>query len=331
MLDSSREGHRSSPCAFQLGGRAALEAWQRAAATMRCGEVAWVRSSAKFAFGALGAMPLVPANATLWFQLEIVNIRHPGTVQFFKDFGLAIEEAERQLEVGRGDVQRKAFGQARQAFRRALNAVPDKLLLRRPVEDVARFADMERSALLNQALCSLRLGEEAQAQEQQHGGAEHWQDVVRVCTLLLERHLGARSAASPSEEGVGPWQQQTPTDTSMISACLQAASGAAGPATWAAKAFFRRATAREHLGYVSDAVGDLSAARRLAPGDAGVAEKLEALRRRQRQSELKPSAMFAGILERELAEREREEQARSLQEKKRRREERLQRQSASAA
>lgn len=34
------------------------------------------------------------------------------------------------LQVGRADLQRKAFAQGRQAFRRALAAVPEKLLLK---------------------------------------------------------------------------------------------------------------------------------------------------------------------------------------------------------
>ena len=35
-----------------------------------------------------------------------------------------------QPQVGRADLQRKAFAQGRQAFRRALAAVPEKLLLK---------------------------------------------------------------------------------------------------------------------------------------------------------------------------------------------------------
>merc|ERR1712151_1327834 len=102
------------------------------------------------------------------------------------ELGLALEEAAKHLDAGRSDVKRQAFGQARQAFRRALAAVPDKLLLRQPSEAIARFAAVERASLLNQALCSLRLGEAATGKQQR----ELWEEVIRVCDFLLNRHLG---------------------------------------------------------------------------------------------------------------------------------------------
>lgn len=315
-LDGSRDGRRETPCAFQLGGRAALPAWRMAAATMCCGELAWVHSSPEFAFGALGAPPLVPPAADLWFELEVMAIRPPGTVHFHKDFAAAAAEGERQLELGRGDVQRGAYAQGRQAFRRASAAVPDKLLLGRPMGDIERFATMERASLLNQALCSLRLGEAALEER----APEHFLEALAVSTRLIERYFCDEEALAATDP---------PANTSALPAVLRAAGRAAGCA-WAAKAFFRRAVAREQLGYLTDALADLARARTLAPGDGEVVRRLEALRRRQRGTQLAPAAMFAGIFERERAAREQEEQQQALEEKRRRREERLHRGAAAA-
>ena len=225
QVDGSRRGRQAMPVAFQLGGCGAPPAWQRAVATMRRGEVAWVRSAPAFAYGMTGAPPLIPGGETLWFRLELEDFRPPGKLRTFKELRPALEEAERHLAVGRGDLERQAHGQARQAFRRALAAVPEKLLLGEPPEDIARFAAAERAALLNQALCSQRLG---QAAEEGQGEA-HWQDAARVCSLLLERHLagaGGSEAARPS-----------PATTAEVVEALRAASGGADCfPQWAAKA-----------------------------------------------------------------------------------------------
>lgn len=316
---SSREGKHAQATAFQLGGGKVVEAWHCAVATMRRGEVAWVSSPPEFAYGDLGCPPLIPAGEIIWFELEVVDFRLPGTLHTFKDLFKALEEAERHMELGRADLRRSACGQARQAFRRALDAVPAKLLLGHgelaAAPEVARFASLERSSLLNQALCSQRLAEAASEEATQ--AAPHWEDAVRVSSLLLERHLAATDDAASYDAAEG-------TETmAALAAAVRSASASAGTATWAAKAYFRRGLARAQLHYLTDAVADLEAAHRIAPTDAEVAARLSALRRRQQQVELEPSKMFAGIFERERDEREREAAEAVLTDKRRRREARL--------
>ncbi|CAE7598198.1 unnamed protein product [Symbiodinium natans] len=97
---------------------------------------------------------------------------------------------------------------------------------------------------------------------------------------------------------------------------------------WMAKAYFRRGLAKEKLKYLTDAIADFEAAAELEPTDATIAKQLHAARARKHKAELKPTQMFAGILQRERAEREREEAAADLAARKQRREERLQREAA---
>eukprot|EP00928_Gymnodinium_smaydae_P074931 TRINITY_DN57948_c0_g1_i1.p1 TRINITY_DN57948_c0_g1~~TRINITY_DN57948_c0_g1_i1.p1 ORF type:complete len:431 (+),score=64.70 TRINITY_DN57948_c0_g1_i1:27-1319(+) len=323
QMSTSRDGRRCEPCAFQLGGGKVIEAWQRAVKTMTRGEMCWVRSSPSFAFGEFGCPPRIPANATLWFALELVDYKLPGTVNVLKEAGAALQEAERHLELGRASVKRQAFGQARQAFRRAVDSVPEKLLLGSSSEMISKFAALERSCLLNQALCSQKL-----ASEDEDHTTKHWEDVVRVCTRLLERHLDAASkpeGKSVQSHPVGDEDSNTASPTSMpeLAAAIRAASSKESPAAWAVKALYRRATAREHLSSISDAVLDLVAAQKYAPEDVDVARLLTTLRERQRRIDLKPAKMYAGILERERDERESEAALKTLEEKRRRREARL--------
>ncbi|CAE8670035.1 unnamed protein product [Polarella glacialis] len=165
LVNVSREGRRSAPSAFQLGGQQAMEAWQLAAASMRRGELAWLRSPPNFAYGPGGAPPLIPAGEDLWFALELMDFRLPATLQCFTELVPAMQEAEKHMEVGRSELRREAFAQARQAFRRALAAVPEKLLLGQPVAEAVRFAALERASLLNQMLCSQRLGQTAEEEK----------------------------------------------------------------------------------------------------------------------------------------------------------------------
>ncbi|CAK0833382.1 unnamed protein product [Prorocentrum cordatum] len=238
-VDSSRDKNRITPVAFQLAGGKAHEAWHRSVATMRRGEVAWVESPPEYAFGPLGAPPLIPAGQALWFKLELVDFRPPGTVRGCTELAPALEEAERHLGTGREDIKRSAFAQARQAFRRARVAIPDKMLVGQPAVDVARFARVERSSLLNQALCSQKLAEGAEELAERQG---HWADVVRVCSTLLRRHSQGAEAAEAEH------RQEAGGDLAAVAAAIRAAS-ADSVNDWAAKAYFRRGLAREGLGF----------------------------------------------------------------------------------
>eukprot|EP00434_Breviolum_minutum_P043529 symbB.v1.2.038807.t1/scaffold6182.1/size20260/2 len=183
-VESSRDKKRSTPCAFQLGGKQALLSWDLAAASMRVGEIAWICSPPKFAYGEQGVPPSVPPNATMWFALELNFAKAPGTVKFSQHLEDAMVEAERHMEVGRADLQRKAFAQGRQAFRRALAAVPEKLLLKQRQEELVRFATLERASLLNQALCCLKLGDAVDPKE----GLQHFRAALVAMDTLLQRH-----------------------------------------------------------------------------------------------------------------------------------------------
>merc|ERR1712217_853125 len=162
-------------------------------------------------------------------------------------------------------------------------------------------------ALLNQALCSQKLAESVEENQ-----AKNWEDLVRVCTLLIQRHF--------EEQRPEGTRISVPETTAMIIPALKSATASADSAAWATKAHYRRALAREKLCYVADAVRDLEVAHRLAPDDSEVSKRLALLRQRQQRVELQPKAMFKDVLQRERDECEREAAKAALEEKKRRKE-----------
>lgn len=301
------------PCAFQLGRQdQGVEAWQLAAQTMSCGEVAWLQCPARYAYGSQGA-PNIPADADVWFCLELTSTKAPGTVRFLSRVADALDEAEKHMEVGRADIKRQAFAQARQAFRRAVAAVPDKLLLKQSDAIITRFAKMERASLLNQAHCCLKLGDSVPdvKSEQQ----AHFREALQACRSLFDRH-GPRDVQA--EDGCLPESMVQVADAICKASQLE-------EVPWMAKAHFRRGLAKEKLRYLTDAVADYEAALALEPTDSVISKQLQLVKARKQKAELKPTQMFAGILQRERAEREREEAAADLAARKQRREERLQR------
>eukprot|EP00929_Paragymnodinium_shiwhaense_P093084 TRINITY_DN53138_c0_g2_i1.p1 TRINITY_DN53138_c0_g2~~TRINITY_DN53138_c0_g2_i1.p1 ORF type:complete len:444 (-),score=145.36 TRINITY_DN53138_c0_g2_i1:133-1464(-) len=332
-VGTSRDGKRVEPCIFHMGKGKVIEAWHRAAGSMRVGEKAWVRSPPQFAFGQFGAPPTIPPRAELWFAMELMESKEPTEVKFFKDVSAALGEAQRHLMVGREELTHGRYGQARQAFRRARTACPEKRLLEQERALLERYVAMDRACLLNEALCAQRLAEHASMEEEPRRAAGYWDEVVRVCSLLVDRHLivsdGGAAAMSCSLSGAGGEGDAAPGNMVELAAAIRSLSSASA-AQWASKAFFRRAAARAQLQSLSDAIADLQASERLKPGDTEVRKLLEALQKRQQKVELKPQRMFAGLFEREQAEREKEEQAKVLEEKRRKREERLQKQSAAA-
>eukprot|EP00439_Symbiodinium_sp_Y106_P011234 s1582_g1.t1 len=282
-VDTSREGKRSMPCAFQLGRQdQGVEAWQLAAQTMSCGEVAWLQCPTRYAYGSQGA-PNIPADADVWFCLELTSTKAPGTVRFLSRVADALAEAEKHMEVGRADIKRQAFAQARQAFRRAVAA-----------EIITRFAKMERASLLNQAHCCLKLGDSVPdvKSEQQ----AHFREALQACRSLFDRH-GSRDVHA--EGGSLPETMVQVADAICKASQLE-------EVPWMAKAHFRRGLAKEKLRYLTDAVADYEAALSLEPTDSVIAKQLQLVKARKQKAELKPTQMFAGILQRERAERERE-------------------------
>lgn len=66
-------------------------AWDIAVTLMECGEIAQVKTLPRFAYGEEGKSPNIPRNATITYELELLEVLAPF------DFGSLTEEAVMEL------------------------------------------------------------------------------------------------------------------------------------------------------------------------------------------------------------------------------------------
>ena len=72
-FDSSRD--RNDPFTFRLGGREVIEGWDRGVAGMKVGGERTLTIPAEMGYGSRGAGGVIPPNATLLFEVELLDVR----------------------------------------------------------------------------------------------------------------------------------------------------------------------------------------------------------------------------------------------------------------
>ena len=72
-FDSSRD--RSEPFAFRLGGGEVIRGWDEGVAGMKVGGQRTLTIPPDYGYGARGAGGVIPPNATLLFEVELIDVR----------------------------------------------------------------------------------------------------------------------------------------------------------------------------------------------------------------------------------------------------------------
>ena len=72
-FDSSRD--RGQPFSFRLGAGQVIQGWDQGVAGMKVGGVRKLTIPPELGYGARGYPPVIPANATLVFEVELLEVR----------------------------------------------------------------------------------------------------------------------------------------------------------------------------------------------------------------------------------------------------------------
>ncbi|KAL8168440.1 UNVERIFIED_CONTAM: FK506-binding protein 5 [Gekko kuhli] len=82
-FDSSRD--RNEPFIFSLGKGQVIKAWDIGIATMKKGEICHLLCKPEYAYGSAGSVPKIPSNATLFFEIELLDFKGED---LFEDGGI---------------------------------------------------------------------------------------------------------------------------------------------------------------------------------------------------------------------------------------------------
>ncbi|XP_050182725.1 peptidyl-prolyl cis-trans isomerase FKBP5 isoform X6 [Myiozetetes cayanensis] len=82
-FDSSRD--RNEPFVFSLGKGQVIKAWDIGVATMKKGEICYLLCKPDYAYGSAGSAPKIPSNATLFFEVELLDFKGED---LFEDGGI---------------------------------------------------------------------------------------------------------------------------------------------------------------------------------------------------------------------------------------------------
>jgi FKBP-type peptidyl-prolyl cis-trans isomerase len=73
IFDSSRD--RGKPATFRIGVGQVIKGWDEAVPGMKVGEIRKLTISPNAAYGALGKPPVIPSDATLIFEIEVIGTK----------------------------------------------------------------------------------------------------------------------------------------------------------------------------------------------------------------------------------------------------------------
>ena len=160
-FDSSRDRNRHFK--FTLGVGQVIQGWDKGFASMRVGERAILRCAPEYAYGASGHPPVIPANARLDFDCELISFKRPIASMSEAE---RLEEARLAKEAGTALFKEGKFDEAMDAYEGASKYVES-------LSESEEANTLFMASLGDAALCALQL--------------EDWYQAVQFADQVLQR------------------------------------------------------------------------------------------------------------------------------------------------
>jgi peptidylprolyl isomerase len=114
---------RENPFSFTLGAGEVIKGWDVGVASMKRGEKALLTCSAPYAYGEGGSPPKIPANATLNFEVELLNFFDKEKTKWDFSTEERLQKAAEFRAAGNEHFKKGEFEQAKKQYESAVDYV----------------------------------------------------------------------------------------------------------------------------------------------------------------------------------------------------------------
>jgi tetratricopeptide (TPR) repeat protein len=149
-FDSSRD--RNEVFQFELGQGKVIKGWDVGVSSMKIGEIAELVCSPDYAYGKFGSPPSIPGDATLTFEVELIDFEVEPTTPEEK-----IEASKKKKENGNSYFKQGDFRKAEDLYRQGLRYISEEKIINK--DNKSAVIDSRIVLNLNIAACQLKNGD----------------------------------------------------------------------------------------------------------------------------------------------------------------------------
>jgi len=166
-FDSSVD--RGKPFTFTIGQGQVIRGWDEGFASMFVGEKATLTIRSDYGYGKNGSPPKIPADATLYFDVELLGFKEKEKERFELTDEERREKATKMKDEGTAAFRKKMFDEAARLYADAAAFVfEDEKGEHVPDDDKPLYT----SCLSNAAMCYVKLSQ--------------WSEAIDACNTILE-------------------------------------------------------------------------------------------------------------------------------------------------